>query len=83
MVEIKNWFFEQAVHPETHLIYANFDLDGPNHWKTAKFPKLDEISGKYCDEGTFHVNFGGWHENKGPRAADVACCPGYGGLFLG
>lgn len=68
MLAAKDWFFDRAVHPETHLIYARVNLDDPGRWKNIAFPKPEEIRGKANDDA---------------EIPNLSNCPYAGGIFLG
>ena len=68
MLELKNRYFEAAVHPETHLIYGRVNLEDPDHWKRIVFPRPDSIREKM---------------NADAEVPNVSNCALAGGLFLG
>ena len=68
MLEAKTWYFEQAVHPETRLIYQNIDLNDPDHWKKTVFPTPDSIRNRFCND----------QERPNVSNSDIS-----GGVFLG
>lgn len=68
MIAAKNWFFDRAVHPETHLLYSRVDLEDPNLWKKVRFPSADAVRGKTNDDS---------------EVPNLSNCAGAGGLFLG
>jgi hypothetical protein len=40
MIQAKNWFFDRAVHPETHLIYSRVNLEDPDLWqRLSSYPR--------------------------------------------
>lgn len=68
MLAAKDWYFDRAVHPETHLIYARVNLDDPHRWKNTVFPKPDDIRNKV---------------NNDSEIPNLSNCPYAGGIFLG
>jgi hypothetical protein len=68
MLELKNRYFESAVHPDTHLIYGRADLEIPDHWKRIVFPSPNTIREK---------------TNADAEIPNVSNCALAGGLFLG
>lgn len=68
MLREKDWFFDRAVHPETHLIYSRVNLEDPDLWRKIQFPSPDSIRGKRNDD------------NEVPNLSN---CAGAGGIFLG
>jgi len=68
MIAAKNWFFDQAVHPITHLIYSRVNLDDPEHWNKAKFAEPAAVREKM---------------NNDSETPNLSNCAAAGGLFLG
>jgi hypothetical protein len=68
MLELKNRYFEAAVHPETHLIYGRVSLETPDHWERIVFPSPGSIREK---------------TNADAEVPNVSNCALAGGLFLG
>jgi hypothetical protein len=68
MLDLKNQFFERAVHPETHLIYGRIDLQDPDRWKKTIFPTPESIRSRFCDDR---------------EVPNVSNCAISNGIFLG
>lgn len=68
MMEAKDYLFERAVHPTTHLIYGGIDLEDPDRWKNTVFPTPESIRNRFCDDS---------------EQPSVSNCPISNGVFLG
>ena len=67
MLRAKDFIFDQAVHPETKLIYCFVDLADPDHWSKTVFPTPDSIRNRFIND---------------TERPDVSNCAIAGGRFL-
>lgn len=68
MIANKNWFFDQAVHPVSHLIYSRIDFEDLAHWKKARFASPAAVKEKMNDDS---------------EVPNLSNCAAAGGIFLG
>ncbi len=68
MLKAKDWYFERAVHPQTHMIYGYVDLNDPNLWENTLFPSPESIKNRFCDD------------SEKPNVSNI---PINNGIFLG